>query len=94
MASTFSDIIFFVCAAAILLSQAFILRSTARGMKYDGTQNQGARTATPGRTTLEWLYAIVPAFALVALLIFAWRAMHPELVRVRGIAPPGIGAAQ
>ena len=93
MASTFSDIIFFLCAATIVASQWFILRSTARGMRY-GAQHDGAGMGSSRRTTLEWLYAIVPACALAALLLFSWRAMHPEVVRVRGIAPTGIGAAQ
>ena len=80
MASQLADILFYIIAAAILVSQALILRSTARGMRHSG----GGATARP---VLEWAYAVIPALALVALLLFSWRTMHPEFIRVQGVAP-------
>lgn len=78
MATQLADTLFAALALAIVISQAFILRSTARGMRHGG---QATRPA------LEWTYAIVPAIALAVLLIFSWRAMHPEVVNVQGVAP-------
>jgi len=78
VATQLADTLFAVLAIAIVISQAFILRSTARGMRHAG---QATRPA------LEWTYAIVPAIALVALLIFSWSAMHPDVVNVQGVAP-------
>jgi heme/copper-type cytochrome/quinol oxidase subunit 2 len=80
MATQLADIIFYIVASAILISQAFILRSTARGMV------RGV-AATGNRTSLEWAYAIVPAIALVALLWFSWKTMHPDTVTLRGVVP-------
>lgn len=78
VATQLADTLFAVIALAIVVSQAFILRSTARGMRHGGP------TARPA---LEWTYAIVPAIALAALLFFSWRAMHPEVINVQGVAP-------
>lgn len=85
MATTISDVIFAICAVAIAVSQSFILRSTARGMKHKGSQRGSAGPA------LEWTYAVLPALALAALLVFSYRAMHPDTVRVKDIAPSPIG---
>ena len=85
MATAISDSIFAICATAIAVSQWFILRSTARGMKHEGSQRG---SAGPG---LEWTYAVLPALALAVLLVFSYRAMHPDTVRVKGIAPASIG---
>jgi len=59
---------FAVAATAIVVAQYFILRSTRRGMAF------GGRRAAP---LLEWMYAIVPALALVVVLAWTWRTMHP-----------------
>jgi heme/copper-type cytochrome/quinol oxidase subunit 2 len=80
VATQLADYLFYFVALAILVSQAFILRSTARGMR------QGV-AVTGNRASLEWAYAVVPAIALVALLWFSWHAMHPESIQVRGVAP-------
>lgn len=71
MVTRLSDAIFLIAAVAIAVSQALILRSTARGMRVDVARQAG------GRAVLEWAYAIVPALALVALLVATWRTMHP-----------------
>jgi hypothetical protein len=79
VATQLADYLFVIIAVAIAVSQAFILRSTARGMRAD--------TAVRS-VTLEWAYAILPAIALVFLLLFAWGAMHPVTLDVQGVAPP------
>jgi heme/copper-type cytochrome/quinol oxidase subunit 2 len=66
-----SHVIFLLAAMAIAVSQVLILRSTARGMRVDTARQSG------GRAFLEWCYAIVPALALAALLVAAWRTMRP-----------------
>lgn len=78
MATTLADALFAVIAVAIALSQAFILRSTARGMQHAGA---------PRTVVREWAYAVAPAIALIALLAFSWLAMHPAALRVNGVAP-------
>lgn len=99
MATQFADILFVIVAIAIVVSQAYVLRSTARGIRYSAahgasqgnsqdTPQAGSPAARPRNATLEWAYAIVPALALVALLAFSWRAMHPTSVHVEGAAPP------
>lgn len=87
MATPLAKLIFYVVAAAILVAQLFILRSTARAMRYAAPAPDGTRPVAPRNTALEWAYAIVPAIALVALLLFAWRAMHPGTMEVRGVVP-------
>lgn len=78
MATSLADILFVAITAAITVAQAFILRSTARGMRHAG----------PGtRSGLEWAYAIAPAVALAILLVAVWMTMHPGTVEVRGVAP-------
>lgn len=58
-----------------------------------GTVTGGATTGAtrPDRAALEWAYALVPALALVALLVFSWRSMHPSVIRAQGTAPSSIG---
>ena len=90
MATPLAKIIFYLVAAAIVIAQLFILRSTARGMRYAPSvadRESPARAPGPRSPVLEWAYAIVPAVALVALLLFAWRAMHPDTMEVRGVVP-------
>ncbi len=82
MATQLAEILFAVIALAIAVSQAFILRSTARGMRHAGAAGMSGR-----HVAREWTYAIVPALALVALLVFSWRAMHPDVIHVEGVAP-------
>lgn len=91
MATTLSDVLFALCAVAIATAQWFILRSTRRGMTYAGAHEDAARPGPSRHAALEWLYAVVPALVLAALLVFTWRAMHPDTVDVRGISPPSIG---
>ena len=81
VATSLADVLFALIAVAIAVSQAFILRSTARGMQHANAPRGSVR---------EWTYAIAPAVALVVLLAFAWMAMHPAALHVDGTAP-GLG---
>lgn len=85
MATQLADYLFYFIALAILVSQAFILRSTHRGMRF-ARQVDGGRP-TVDRRGREWAYAVIPALALAALLWFSWKTMHPDAIQVRGITP-------
>jgi heme/copper-type cytochrome/quinol oxidase subunit 2 len=87
VATQLGTILFVVIAAAIVVAQAFILRSTARGMRYAAPGAEGARPASARNATLEWAYAIIPAIALVVLLVFSWRTMHPGTMQLQGVVP-------
>ena len=83
MASSLANFIFWIAAVAIVAAQILILRSTRRGM----------RLGPPGSGSwLEWTFAVLPVIAVAVLLVFTWRAMHPETFRVDAIAPR-IGAS-
>lgn len=83
MATSISDLIFWICAAAILVAQVMILRSTRRGMLI------GPASA---RTPLEWAFAVGPAVAVILLLIATWRTMHPASILLHTV-PVTSGAA-
>lgn len=91
MATPLADLLFYLVAALIAASQAFILRSTARGMQHGpGAAAEPSRTGvapSPRNAALEWTYAIVPALALAFLLLFSWRTMHPAVMQVEGVTP-------
>ena len=52
----------------------FILRSTVRGMR---------AAARRRRARVEWVWAFLPALALVVLFAFTWRTMHPDSLTFR-----------
>ena len=83
MATSLADALFWVAAAAIVVAQALILRSTRRGMRQGPT---GAGSA------LEWAFAVGPAVAIVAVLLWTRQAMHPEQVHLRATPPAATGA--
>ena len=83
MATSISDLIFWTCAAAILVAQIMILRSTRRGML------NGPASA---RTPVEWAFAVGPAVAVILLLLATWRTMHPASILLHS-APVASGAA-
>ena len=57
----------------VVVSQVLILRSTVRAMR----SSPSARA----RRGIEWAYAIVPAVALVVVLVFTWQAARDHRVR-------------
>jgi heme/copper-type cytochrome/quinol oxidase subunit 2 len=87
VATQLGTILFIVIATAIVVAQLFILRSTARGMRFAAPSADGTRATSSRNATLEWAYAVVPAIALVVLLIFSWRTMHPTTMQVQGVVP-------
>jgi hypothetical protein len=78
MATTLSEILFWLAVVAIAIAQGFILRSTRRGMR------QGPPR---GRSALEWSYALVPGIALVLILIWTWHTMHDATLRIEARVP-------
>jgi len=92
VATPLADLLFYIVAALIAVSQALILRSTARGMHHgpDAAAEPSRTGVVPGprNVALEWTYAIVPAIGLALLLVFAWRTMHPAVMQVEGVTPP------
>ncbi|HWJ21516.1 MAG TPA: hypothetical protein VNS52_04100 [Gemmatimonadaceae bacterium] len=81
MPSTLSDALFWIAAALCAFAQVAILRSAlfTRGMPA-----APGSTLPPLRRAVEVAWAVLPAIALAALLVFTWRAMHPV---ARGGAP-------
>jgi heme/copper-type cytochrome/quinol oxidase subunit 2 len=63
--------LFWTCAAAIVVAQVMILRSTWRARRHVGA---GPAAEKAGSAVLEWLFAIGPAIALALLLAATWRA--------------------
>ena len=76
MSNALADAIFWIAVASCTVAQVAILRSIFN------TAPQGAPAATPGapriHRAMEIVWAIVPAVALAAVLLFTWRAMHRE----------------
>lgn len=72
MATALASVLFWIATVAIGVSQLLILRSTRRGMRSAGGRHG---------LLLEWSYAVVPAVALVAVLVWTWRTMHDGTVR-------------
>jgi hypothetical protein len=78
VAGPLAEALFWIAAVATAIAQAFILRSTIRGM----------RAADPrARGVWEWVWAILPAVALAGVFVWTWYAMHPGEIRV--LFPPG-----
>ncbi len=67
--------LFWLATALIVISQGMILRSTVRAML-------AARSAH-ARRGIEWAYAIVPAVALVIVLLATWQAVQRRQVQVQ-----------
>ena len=80
MLAVLVTLLFWTAVVAALLAQAMILRSTRRVLA----------AAAPRRPALEWAFALVPAGALLCVLVLSWRAaMAPPTVEVELPAPPG-----
>lgn len=74
MAGPLADIFFAVAVLATVVAHWFILRSTLRGMRAGGAERRGV---------WEWIWAGLPALALVVLFVFTWRTMHPDSITFR-----------
>ena len=75
-----ADALFWVAVTAALIAHTFILRSTIRGMR---------TTAAQGLPFREWIWAVLPALALIVLFVWTWRTMHPSSVSALIAATPG-----
>jgi hypothetical protein len=75
MRLSFADGLFWSSVACCALAQFFILRSVREGGRRHVNEGAGSGVPQP-RGSLEMLWAVVPALALVVLLAATWRAMH------------------
>jgi len=73
MRLSFADGLFWSSVACCALAQFFILRSV--GGRRHAPESSGARLPRP-RGAVERVWAVVPALALAALLVFTWRSMR------------------
>jgi heme/copper-type cytochrome/quinol oxidase subunit 2 len=72
MSSFLADLIFWISAVCCVIAQIALVRSAVRApMREPGD----TEVALPRRSS-EIAWTIVPAIALVLLLIATWRAMH------------------
>jgi heme/copper-type cytochrome/quinol oxidase subunit 2 len=73
MRHSFADGLFWSSVACCATAQYFILRSVGgRGHLAEPSAHLPRQ-----RGAVEMVWAVVPAIALAALLVFTWRAMHP-----------------
>ena len=82
MTSLLSQVLFWSAAACCIAAQAIILRATLSG-RTPGAPRTGGRA--PHRAG-EIAWTILPAVALVVLLVFTWRA-----VQTRHVHAPSVG---
>lgn len=67
-------VIFWLSITLVAVSQVMILRSTVRAMR--------AAESEQARRGIEWAYAIVPAIALVLVLVVTWQAASDHAARL------------
>jgi|SRR5579862_3791245 len=84
MVSSVAESLFWVAVAACALAQAAIVRSVATGRADAPTPDaepfdaaHPPRPSPPTRPLREAAWALLPAVALVIVLIWTWRTMHP-----------------
>ena len=83
-----ADAIFWVAVVSCAAAQIGILRSTIASRA--GYASSPARR--PATRVEEIVWAVAPAIALVALLVFTWRAVH--LRTATGIVPAAAAVAE
>ena len=76
MRLSFADGLFWSSVACCAIAQLFILRSVSGGGAGRPASDPGGPGVPQPRGVLEMFWAVVPAIALVALLVVTWRAMH------------------
>lgn len=72
MAGPLANILFFIATISIVVAHALIIRSTLRSLPADGSVNRQRSRMR------EFVWAVLPAIVLIALLVWTWRAMHPD----------------
>lgn len=60
--------------ALVAVSQVMILRSTVRAMR--------TAESAQARRGIEWAYAVVPAIALIIVLLATWQASQEHALRI------------
>lgn len=100
MLSPFGSALFWIAAAAVVIAQVMILRSTRRAFR------AGAHPAPVGpdkkiepmrrrSQALEWAFAIGPAFAIAFLLFATWQAasrapvIHVDILEAPAVSQAG-----
>jgi hypothetical protein len=86
-------VLLWLCAAAIVVAQVMILRSTARAWRAGQAAGDGANIDQPGPSALERAFAFGPAIVLAIVLWLSWRAATaPVIIEVdlRGTAPTSV----
>ena len=73
MPSIFADGLFWLSVACCAIAQFYIIRSV-RGTRH---VPEPASDVPRAHDSVEMLWAVLPAFGLIALLLFTWRAIHP-----------------
>jgi heme/copper-type cytochrome/quinol oxidase subunit 2 len=76
MRLSFADGLFWSSVACCAFAQILILRSVSGGIRRHASER--APNLPRQRGAVELVWAVVPALALAALLVFTWRAMHPS----------------
>jgi heme/copper-type cytochrome/quinol oxidase subunit 2 len=79
MSFSLADAIFWVAVACCLVAQLAIIHSVV----ISPARVPGSEPTSRSRRVAEIAWAVIPGFALAAVLLFTWRAMH---------ATPGAGA--
>lgn len=67
-----SRLVFWMALPVLLVAQGVIIVVTLRGREQAGQQATHVR----GSTKLEFLWAIIPALMLAALLVMTYEALH------------------
>jgi hypothetical protein len=70
---TLPTLLFWICAAAIVIAQVLILRSTRRAWQFGRAADDSTGKAAPGLA--EWVFAVGPVAVLGLLLWATWRAV-------------------
>ncbi|MHB1096743.1 MAG: hypothetical protein ACYC3F_11290 [Gemmatimonadaceae bacterium] len=68
------SVLLWLSLALVAISQVMILRSTVRAMR--------AAESEQARRGIEWAYAVVPAIALVLVLLATWDASQAHTTRL------------
>ncbi|MDP1890985.1 MAG: hypothetical protein Q8K55_08845 [Gemmatimonadaceae bacterium] len=68
------SVLLWLSIALVAASQVMILRSTVRAMR--------AAESEQARRGIEWAYAVVPAIALVIVLVATWDASQVHTTRL------------
>lgn len=72
MSFSLADAIFWVAVACCLVAQLAIIHSVV----ISPARVPGSEPTSRSRRVAELAWAVIPGFALAAVLLFTWRAMH------------------